>query len=331
MELEINRDDSKKFWKNIHNILPNGKLSNKIISLVDEETKNAVPEGETAAFINNFFANIGSKLARNFNTPWYYDGDVADVKLESITTNEIEVLRFRKEIDIHNSSYILDISSRILKDTFIILITKFTKLINCSFVTGIFPEYWKLANVIPLFKGGNKNVVGNFRPVSLLPLPSKIIEKIVHDRISTFLENNNLLDIYQGGFRKNQSTINTIAQLTDTIFEGINNRELTLTCYIDMAKAFDTVNHSILVKKLANLGINDKLLNWIKNYLTGRKQCTTTNNITSSYLDISCGVLQGSILGPLFFIIYVNDINRILKNCKHLLCGRYSFIYDWGY
>ena len=218
----------------------------------------------------------------------------------------------------------------VLKDVFIILGTQFTHLLNCILRSGIFPDEWKLANIIPLHKGGNRNNVGNFRPVSLLPLPSKIIEKILHAKISGYLETNNILDVKQGGFRKKQSTINTIAKLTDDIFNGINNRELTLSCFIDMAKAFDTVNHKILLRKLAKLGIGNLLLKLIENYLADRKQCTTANNIKSSYSKILCGVPQGSILGPLFFIIYVNDIGKCVSHCKHLLYADDTVIYITG-
>ena len=118
--------------------------------------------------------------------------------------------------------------------------------------------------------------------------------------------------------------------MTNDIFDGINNREINLACFIDMAKAFDTVNHELLPKKMAKLGMGNILLKWIKNYLTNRKQCISANNITSPYLNICCGVPQGSILGPLFFIIYVNYIKTSLRNCKHLLNADDTAIYITG-
>ena len=254
----------------------------------------------------------------------HYDGTVSNESLLMINNTEEEVLACCKEIDTTKSSCITDVSSRVLKGAFILLVTKFTHLINCSFTTGIFPRNWKIANVVPLFKGGNRNFVGNYRPVSLLQLSSKIIERIVHNGISTYMENNQYLDDKQGGFRKKHSTIGTIANLTNDISNGINNRDITLTCFIDMAKAFDTVNHKILLSKLARLGIGNMLLKWIENYLSLRKQCT------SSFLDIKCGVLQGSILGPLFFIIYVNDLSKCLKHCQHLLYADDTVIYITG-
>ena len=316
--MENNKSDSKKFWKNIHEILPIGNQS-KRISLTDQNSNLEIDVDNTAEFVNTFFANIGPNLAKKFNAPWRYEGRDAEVNIENVVTNEEEVLKYCREINVNKASCIDNISSRIIKDAFIIQVTRLTSLLNRSFDSGIFPNQWKLAKVIPLYKGGNRHDVGNYRPVSLLPLPSKIIEKIVHTRLSSHLEINKLLDSKQGGFRKNHSTIDTVSKLTNYLFNGINCREVTLACFIDMAKAFDTVNHDILIQKLSKLGIKNLLLSWIKNYLTQRKQCTFVNGNTSTLADILCGVPQGSILGPLFFIIYVNDIAIILTSCKHLL------------
>ena len=189
------------------------------------------------------------------------------------------------------------------------------------------PSEWKIANITPLQKGGDKTSVSNLRPVSLLPLPSKIIERVLHDRIMFHLERNNLLETNQGGFQKKHSTMNTIAKLTNDIFEGINNREITTTVYIDLAKAFDTVNHKILLKKLKFIGIKGNLLKLLGNYLKNRKQTTTLNDSTSKFRDIVCGVPQGSILGPLLFLIYVNDVSSVLRNCKYQLYADDTVIY----
>ena len=170
--------------------------------------------------------------------------------------------------------------------------------------------------------------MANFRPVSLLPLTSKIIEKVIHNRISNHLEIQNLLDENQGGFIKNHSTINTITKLTGDIFYGINYRNMTVACFIDMAKAFDTVNHRILCQKLEKLGVKGNLVKLIRNYLSHRKQCTMANGITSPYHDIVCGVPQGSILGPLLFIIYMNDLQNICKYCKYLLYADDTVIFN---
>ena len=212
--------------------------ANKKIILSNLETADIIPDSDTADYINDFFANIGSKLAANFDKPWHFDGlGNNNMLIDDIEVENEEVLKLCKDIDVNKSSCINNVSSRIIKDALIHLNVKFTFLINKSLSLGKFPETWKYDKVTPLFKGGKQDIVGNYRPVSLLPLPSKIIEKIVHNRLTRHLELNNFLDPNQGGFRKDHSTINTITKLTNDIFNGINNAQLTISCFIDMANS----------------------------------------------------------------------------------------------
>ena len=262
--------------------------------------------------------------------PWEYKGIVADRHLHDIIVNRQEIDKFCKEIEITKSSSIPNLSSRILKDAFLSQIDKLYHLFDQIFKTGIFPNLWKYATVIPLKKNGNSNLVTNLRPISLLPLPSKIIEKIIHNRMIHHLEINDYLDKNQGGFRKNHSTINTTVNLTNDIFNAINVRHVTLTTFIDMAKAFDTVNHKILITKLQKLGFTGNLLKLLQNYLTDRKQCTAANGITSDLQDVICGIPQGSTVGPLFFILYINDLSSILKRCKYQLYADDTVLYLSG-
>ena len=144
------------------------------------------------------------------------------------------------------------------------------------------------------------------------------------------IERNHLLESNQGGFRKNHSTMDTIAKFTNYLFYGINNKETTVACFIDLAKAFDTVNHKILIKKLEHLGITGNLNKFFENYLTNRKQRTTIDSKTSDYRNITCGVPQGSILGPMLFLIYVNDLSNVIENCKYQLYADDTVIYFTG-
>ena len=136
-------------------------------------------------------------------------------------------------------------SSRIIKDAFLVLTLQLVYLFNLSLSTSIFQSKWKSATVIPLFKGGNKLDVSNYRPISLLPLPGKLLEKIVHKRLSTYLEVNDLLCDEQCGFRKERSTVHSIVRLTDALLNAINNNETCMAVFVDLKKAFDTVNHKM--------------------------------------------------------------------------------------
>ena len=312
-EQRNSRGDPKRFWRNVASVIPNNKKDKSDITLVDNLSNTKVKLDETSNYINDFFANIGVNLARDFNDHWYPSTPpFLNAELSEISTDFEEVYSLCKEINVGKSSTIDLLASKILKDAFLVLSLQLVYLFNVSLASGIFPPKWKIATVIPLFKGGTRQEVGNYRPISLLPLPGKILEKIVHNRISVFLETNKLLCDEQCGFRKEHSTTDSIANLTDTLFTAINNKETCLAVFIDLKKAFDTVNHNILLRKLQQLGICGQLLIWVSNYLHERVQRTLANGVLSQALSVSCGVPQGSILGPLFFISYTNDVKQCL-------------------
>ena len=205
---------------------------------------------------------------------------------------------------------------------------------NLSFSTGIFPNSWKIAQITPLPKEGDLTCCNNYRPISLLPLPGKIAEKVVHNRLSYYLENNNILNKKQGGFRKNNSTINSVSEFLHEIYEAINNKNISLATFIDFSKAFDTVNQQILLEKLNICGIKNKNKNWIQNYLLNRKQSTVINGSISDSTIVTCGVPQGSILGPLLFLVYINDLSHIVNNTSMYLYAddtSIDFVHQYKY
>ena len=228
------------------------------------------------------------------------------------------------------SSGIDELSSRLCKDAFQVLGYKLVHLFNSSLALGIFPDKWKVAKIIPLFKGGDRASVNNYRPVSLLPIPGKLLEKIAHDRVVKFWEENKFLSADQGGFRRGHSTVSTIADLTDDLFRNINEGRTTIAAFVDLRKAFDTVNIHILIDKLQCAGIRGNVLKWCKNYLSNRSQCTFVNGVKSDLQSITCGVPQGSVLGPLFFLIYVNDIQGAVENCGIKLYADDTVLYQSG-
>ena len=184
-----------------------------------------------------------------------------------------------------------------------------------SFSLGIVPSQFKIAKVVPVFKSGNKESMNNYRPISLLSCFSKIIEKIVGSRLTAFLDTNNLISKAQYGFRKKHSTIHPLIHFIDHVSTALDKKEHTLAIFCDLRKAFDTVNHQILISKLHKLGIRGLELSWFRDYLQNRKQLVHINGSNSCLLEILIGVPQGSILGPLLFLIYISD----LPLCSELL------------
>ena len=205
-----------------------------------------------------------------------------------------------------------NISSKLVKNSIDHIILPLTHIINQSLATGIVPHDMKIAKVIPIFKSGNKNIFNNYRPISILPAFSKILEKVMADKLMNYMESNNLFYQHQYGFRPKHSTIHPIIHLLNQIAEENDNttKYLTLSVFIDLSKAFDTISHDILLSKLDNVGVRRIAKSWFESHLTDRKQYMELYDDKSPLVNMTCGVPQGSILGPILFLIYVNDISN---------------------
>ena len=335
-ELNEHRNDYKKFWKTIRSVIPDDKGSVKQDILLSHNGEK-LQKHNVAHYINMYFTNIGGEIG---GLPPMVNGRV---KTSTVLNDEgsghsnsawhfseileSDVYKVIKTINISKSSGIDNVSSLILKDAFTILLTQVTHLFNLTLKTCTFPMAWKKALVIPIPKAGNLTKVQNYRPISLLPLPGKLLEKLVHAQLSDHLENIKFLTDNQHGFRKQHSTIHSIAQLTNYINTKMDKGQPTLAAFIDFRKAFDCVQHPILLDKLSTIGIDEKAVKWFESYLTGREQRVLANNIYSSHQTVSHGVPQGSVLGPLFYIIYANDINKIIKSCQIALYADDTVLY----
>jgi len=182
---------------------------------------------------------------------------------------------------------------------------------------GIVPDQLKIAKVVPIYKKGERHLPGNYRPISLLSIFDKILEKLMYRRLSNFLDQNSILYEYQFGFRKNHSTVQAVMEVLDNIYEHCDNHEVTMGIYLDLQKAFDTVNHSILLKKLNMYGVRGIVLKWFTSYLSNRHQYVAMSKYESAFETVNCGVPQGSVLGPLLFLIsFMYDIQNAVSDAK---------------
>ena len=263
-------DDPKKFWRVVKSIVPGKRKPTSVISLMNNEAvdgEEAISVSGTADFINQFFTGICPKLASNLEEKWSFFGERVQDDCPLFSANFAQVLKLCKEIKTVKSSGFPDISSMVLKDAFLVIIRQLVYLFNLSFATNTFPDRWKKATIIPLFKGGDKTEAGNYRPVSLLPLPGKLLERVAQANLLSFLNDHTVISNKQGGFRKGFSTASTIADLSNMFFANMNDGLTSLAAFIDLWKAFDTVNHVILLKKLYNYGIRGVNFDWCTNYL----------------------------------------------------------------
>ena len=226
--------------------------------------------------------------------------------LSPVTPNEVE--DFISQMDNNKSIGAFSIPVPLLKILKTLIAPLLSSLINDSFLSGIFPNKLKLAKVTPVFKKGSRQDKDNYRPISVLSIFSKIFEKAMYKPLYSYLEYHSILYPLQFGFRRKHSTNHALLSITESIRYCIDNNEFGCGNFIDLKKAFDTVNHSILLLKLHHCGIRGVAYNWFQSYLSNRQQFVFANGHDSNHLSITCRSPQGSLLGPLLFLLYFNDL-----------------------
>ena len=270
-----------------------------------------------------YFTNIGPNLAKSIpasdksHRSFLNGGFINSFFLQS--ASEQEVTEICSSFQSGTAPGYDSISMNVVKESFNLICAPLTYIINLSLNSGVVPQEMKIARVIPLFKSGDKSLFTNYRPVSVLPVFSKFLERIVYNRLTNFLNKYDILSRNQYGFRKNYYTAHAFIQLYDKISNALDNKRVTLGLFIDLSKAFDTVNHAILLDKLEHYGVRGIALQWFESYLSCRKQFVQYNGYNSSSLDITCRVPQGSILGPLLFLVYINDLCKVSKVLEMIL------------
>ena len=319
-----NRSDVRKTWGTISEIIQKTKNKPSGIKSVLSEGKRISDPADIAEKFNNFFIRMSSTLADKIKRPvgihyrqFLHQDILSSFKFDLI--DEKKITHVARCLHNKSSSGKDGISLKLLKYLLPGLSKPLTLIINQSLLTGIFPDRLKIAKVIPLYKKGDESILDNYRPTSLLPAFSKIFEKIVHEQLTDYFTRYKLFFDGQYGFRKKHSTELVTIELVDRILSDIDNKPLPVVVFMDLSKAFDTLDHSILIHKLQYYGITGIALNWFKSYLSNRLQYVDINGSISSMQHITTGVPQGSILGPLLFLIYMNDLPNVSALFKYIL------------
>jgi hypothetical protein len=272
------------------------------------------------------FENCGDKLTTKSNTvPLDSEPNhLNPFKLSS--TSSDNVILITKKLRNSRTEDIYGLSSYILKHIIDLIVVPLTGLINRSIELGVYPDILKKSIIVPVYKKGDRNDPSNFRPIALTPIFSKVFEYVVIEQLNSYLTNKNLIDKCQYGFRPGTGTIDAVENVVRRIYDGFEGKQITVASFIDLSKAFDTISHPILLEKLLTLGIRDRELYLITSYLSNRSQVVKFNGGYSKPIITNRGVPQGSILGPLLFVIFMNDFKSVLSSTPVLYADDVTII-----
>jgi len=314
-------NDTKAIWGNLNKLFNKNNYKGNTVNKLNCNGNSVDDPKVICERFNQYFLNVANDLSKqknnlNYNNFKQYLGPSVS---NSFFCSDVLLTELREVVHSLKPSKSCvgnSLSSSLLGACFDHIALPLLYICDLSFKLGVFPDKLKLSRVIPIFKKGSKDCVSNYRPISITNPIAKVLEKLMHIRLVKYLNKYNLLYDFQFGFRTNFSTSLAVTDVITMIKDKLFNKKIVMAVFMDLQKAFDTVNFNILIDKLDHYGIRGVQLDWFKSYLMGRKQYTFVNNIESDTGITNCGVPQGTVLGPLLFLIYmyINDICRVTTN-----------------
>ena len=328
-------NDGRKQWQMINNLLNRKTKNKKNITSLDYKNKLVTGSQEIANSLNDFFCNIAQKL-KDENSALGTGGVPPDYTLRnrillSMSIEDCTDIEIKNIINSLKNKATSDLGIKPLKFVSSEISPVLSYLISSSLQQGIFPTKLKCAKVIPLHKGGNSTNISNYRPISLLSCFSKIYEKVMHARLTKFLNENDIIFKSQYGFRSGHCCEHALLEAQRKISHALEQKQIAVLLFLDFSKAFDMVDHEILLRKLEHYGIRGVILSWFRSYLTNREQYVYVDNCKSDMLKLNYSVPQGSILGPTLFILYINDLPNIDKFTQYIFFADDANIIITGY
>lgn len=323
-QLDKYQNDIKKTWQTLQKLISRENDKSNMTEYIMHNNNKVDNPIDIANIFLQHFSQIGAKLADKIKLPnkqaTEFLTQPAQHNVFLSPTDEFEILRVIDKLKNKTSHAHDGISCKLLKSIKYEICQPLSLLINKSLLEGIVPDELKVAKVIPIYKAKGKENIDNYRPISILPSISKIYEKIVFKRLYHYLNHFDLIYNGQYGFRPNHSTTDAMTEFINHICNAFENHEYSAGVFLDLSKAFDTIDHDLLLRKLNHYGVRGKALEWFSSYLNNRRIRVNYNGHDSTTdTAITHGVPQGSILGPLLFIIYINDLPYALKKCKAIL------------